>query len=125
MSARWEPIALWARARWGSIALWAALLLFPALVQETDSASFCQDVGANLILAAIGASAWNIVGGYAGQVSVGHAMFFGAGAYVPLVIYNLWPELPPLVGLPLGIAAAVVIALAIGIPSFRLQGHYF
>jgi branched-chain amino acid transport system permease protein len=125
MSARWEPIALWGRARWGSIALWAALLLFPALVQETDSAAFYQDVGANLILAAIGASAWNIVGGYAGQVSVGHAMFFGAGAYVPLVIYNLWPELPPLVGLPLGVAAAVVIALAIGIPSFRLQGHYF
>jgi branched-chain amino acid transport system permease protein len=112
-------------ARWGPIALWAALLLYPIAISTTDSAAFYQDVGANLILAAIAASAWNIVGGYAGQVSVGHAMFFGAGAYVPLVLYNLWPELPPLVGLPLGIAAAVLIAAAIGIPSFRLQGHYF
>lgn len=112
-------------ARWVPIALWAALLLYPIAISTTDSAAFYQDVGANLILAAIAASAWNIVGGYAGQVSVGHAMFFGAGAYVPLVIYNLWPELPPLVGLPLGIGAAVLIAAAIGIPSFRLQGHYF
>src|SRR5512135_3803560 len=105
-------------ARWVPIALWAALLLYPIAISTTDSAAFYQDVGANLILAAIAASAWNIVGGYAGQVSVGHAMFFGAGAYVPLLIYNLWPELPPLVGLPLGIAAAVLIAAAIGIPSF-------
>ncbi len=111
--------------RWGSIALWAALLIFPAVAQASDSAAFYQDVGANLILAAIAASAWNIVGGYAGQVSVGHAMFFGTGAYVPLVIYSLWPELPPLAGLPLGIVVAVLLAAAIGLPSFRLQGHYF
>ena len=38
-------------------------------------------LGALVLLAAIGASAWNIVGGYAGQVSVGHAVFFGVGAY--------------------------------------------
>jgi branched-chain amino acid transport system permease protein len=112
-------------ARWGSIALWAALLIFPSVVEASDSAAFYQDVAANLILAAIAASAWNIVGGYAGQVSVGHAIFFGAGAYVPLLVYNLWPEVPPLVGLPLGIAVAVLIAAGIGIPSFRLQGHYF
>jgi len=112
-------------ARWGPIFLWAALLVFPAVVEASASATFYQDVGANLILAAIGASAWNIVGGYAGQVSVGHAMFFGAGAYVPLLIYNIWPDVPPLVGLPLGIAVAVLIAVGIGTPSFRLTGHYF
>ena len=38
-------------------------------------------LGALVLLAAIGASAWNIVGGYAGQVSVGHSVFFGVGAY--------------------------------------------
>ncbi len=59
-----------------------------------------------------------------GQVSVGHAIFFGAGAYMPMLVYNLW-QAPPLVGLPLGIAVAVVISLAIGFPTFRLQGHYF
>ena len=111
-------------ARWGPIALWAALLIYPLAVEATDSAAFLQDVGASLILAAIGASAWNIVGGYAGQVSVGHAIFFGAGAYVPLLVYTLW-QVPPLLGLPLGILVAVLIAAGIGLPSFRLQGHYF
>jgi branched-chain amino acid transport system permease protein len=111
-------------ARWGPIALWAGLLIYPLAVEATDSAAFLQDVGASLILAAIGASAWNIVGGYAGQVSVGHAIFFGAGAYVPLLVYTLW-QVPPLLGLPLGILVAVLIAIGIGMPSFRLQGHYF
>jgi branched-chain amino acid transport system permease protein len=111
-------------ARWGPITLWVALLLYPLAVGATESAAFLEDVGASLILAAIGASAWNIVGGYAGQVSVGHAIFFGAGAYVPLLVYTLW-QVPPLLGLPLGILVAVLIAVGIGMPSFRLQGHYF
>src|SRR5213079_137732 len=61
-----------------------------------------------------------IVGGYAGQISVGHAMFFGAGAYAPLLLYTHW-QLPPFVGVPVGILASLVI----GMPSFRLRGHYF
>jgi len=107
-----------------TLALAALLLLYPLLVSGLNGAAFFQDVGATLILAAISASAWNIVGGYAGQVSVGHAMFFGAGAYVPLLVFNLW-QWPPLIGMPFGVAVAVLIALAVGIPTFRLQGHYF
>ena len=110
--------------RWGSVVLWGVLLLYPLAVNFTDSADFLQDVGATLVLAAISACAWNIVGGYAGQVSVGHAIFFGAGAYMPVLVYTLW-QAPPVAGLPLGILVAVAIALAIGIPTFRLQGHYF
>jgi len=109
---------------WGWSVLALALLLFPVLVQGLNGGAFLQDVGATLLLAAISASAWNIVGGYAGQVSVGHAIFFGAGAYVPLLIYDIW-QVPPLVGMPLGVLVAVLIALAIGTPTFRLQGHYF
>jgi branched-chain amino acid transport system permease protein len=110
--------------RWSSIVLWGGLLVYPLAVAHTDSAEFLQDVGAALVLAAISACAWNIVGGYAGQVSVGHAIFFGAGAYVPLLGYELW-QAPPLLGVPFGMLAAVAIALVIGIPTFRLQGHYF
>jgi len=110
--------------RKGPIALWIALLLYPLLVAGSNGAAFLQDVGATLVLAAIAASAWNIVGGYAGQVSVGHAIFFGAGAYMPLLLYDLW-GVPPLAGVPLGILVAVLIAIGIGIPTFRLQGHYF
>ncbi|HTS94719.1 MAG TPA: branched-chain amino acid ABC transporter permease [Stellaceae bacterium] len=112
------------KARPGPIALWALLILFPLLVSLSDSAPFFEDVGATLILAAIGASAWNIVGGYAGQVSVGHAIFFGAGAYVPLLVFSLW-EVPPLAGVPLAMLVAILFAVAIGLPSFRLTGHYF
>jgi len=110
--------------RWGSVILWGGLLLYPLAVAGSDSADFLQDVGATLVLAAISACAWNIVGGYAGQVSVGHAIFFGAGAYMPVLVYTLW-QAPPIAGLPLGIIVAVGIALAIGFPTFRLQGHYF
>lgn len=110
--------------RWGWLALAAALLLYPWFVAGTASAAFLQDMGALALIAAIGASAWNILGGYAGQISVGHAMFFGAGAYLPLLVYQHW-QLPPLVGVPAGVAVSLVIALLIGFPTFRLQGHYF
>ena len=110
--------------RWGWIALGAVSLLYPWLVAGTGSAAFLQDMGALVLLAAIGASAWNILGGYAGQISVGHAMFFGAGAYLPLLVYQQW-QLPPLLGLPLGIAVSLALALVVGAPTFRLQGHYF
>jgi branched-chain amino acid transport system permease protein len=51
-------------------------------------------------------------------------MFFGAGAYVPLLVYTHW-QLPPLVGVPIGIAVALVLAIVVGLPTFRLSGHYF
>lgn len=98
----------------------AALLFYPVVFTD----AFYRDIGVTFLLAAISASAWNIVGGYAGQVSVGHAMFFGLGAYAPLLVYTLtgWP---PMVGIPLGILLSCALALAIGKPSFRLTGHYF
>jgi branched-chain amino acid transport system permease protein len=98
----------------------ALLLLFPMVF----SGAFYRDIGVTFLLAAIAASAWNIVGGYAGQVSVGHSMFYGIGAYVPLLFYNLWGW-PPLAGVPVGILLAVGLAVLIGTPTFRLTGHYF
>jgi branched-chain amino acid transport system permease protein len=106
--------------RWIGIAVLALFLLFPLIVRG----DFFERMGAEILLAAIGASAWNIVGGYAGQVSVGHAIFFGAGAYLPLLFFHHW-QLPPLLGVPFGILVSVAIAVVIGLPTFRLQGHYF
>jgi branched-chain amino acid transport system permease protein len=108
----------------GWLALAAALLLYPWLVAGTNSAAFLQDMGVLVLLAAIGASAWNILGGYAGQISVGHAMYFGAGAYLPLLLYQQW-HLPPILGVPLGVGVSLLLALVVGLPTFRLQGHYF
>src|SRR4029079_10408292 len=106
--------------RWLALAIAALFLLFPWVLRG----DFYERMGAEILLAAIGASAWNIVGGYAGQVSVGHGMFFGVGAYLPLLFYHHW-QLPPLVGVPAGIAVALVLAVIVGLPTFRLSGHYF
>jgi branched-chain amino acid transport system permease protein len=107
------------RFLWPSVAL-ALIILYP-LVFTTP---FQQRLGALVLLYAIAASAWNIVGGYAGQVSVGHVVFFGCGAYAAMAAYSHF-GLPPLVGIPVGIAAAVLIAAVIGVPTLRLSGHYF
>ena len=97
-----------------------ALLLYPLVL----TGAFYRDIGVTFLLAAISASAWNIVGGYAGQVSVGHSMFFGLGAYTPLLFYSLWGW-PPVTGIPVGIALSIGLSLVVGLPTFRLTGHYF
>jgi ABC-type branched-subunit amino acid transport system permease subunit len=106
--------------KWGLPALAALLLFYPFIF----TGPFYWDIGVAFLLAAISASAWNIVGGYAGQVSVGHSMFFGVGAYTPLLFYQLW-GLPPVAGVPAGMLVSLCLALAIGMPTFRLRGHYF
>ena len=106
--------------KWSWAVIAAALLLYPWVFPG----AFYERMGADLLLAAIAASSWNIVGGYAGQISVGHAVFFGAGAYAPLLLYTHW-QLPPVFGVPLGMIVSIVIAIVIGMPTFRLQGHYF
>jgi len=76
-----------------------------------------------LLFAAM-AQAWNIVGGLANQISLGHAAFFGIGAYTSTVLllkFGISPWLGMLAGGALGGLAAFVIA----IPTMRLQGHYF
>ncbi|MGD0026644.1 MAG: branched-chain amino acid ABC transporter permease [Xanthobacteraceae bacterium] len=103
---------------WGLLA--AGLLLYPIIFSDP----FYRDIGAAFLLAAVSASAWNIVGGYAGQVSVGHSMFFGLGAYMPLLFYTLWGW-SPIAGIPAGILLSIALALVIGMPTFRLRGHYF
>lgn len=72
------------------------------------------------------AQSWNLLGGYGGQFSFGHALFFGTGAYVQ-AIAQLQGGLNPWLALPLAIAAAALIGLFFGALSFRygLKGSYF
>ncbi len=99
-----------------------ALLLFAAPFLTANP--FYQRVAALTLLAAISASAWNVIGGYAGQVSFGHSVYFGIGAYAALLAYAKlgWP---PIAGLPFGIVASFALSIVVGLPSFRLRGHYF
>ena len=67
---------------------------------------------------------WNILSGYGGQLSFGHAAFFGIGAYTVTLALVYW-GLTPWLGIPVGMAIGAVMAVLIGWPTFRLRGHYF
>ena len=75
------------------------------------------------IWAAFGVS-WNILSGYGGQLSFGHASFFGIGGYAMTLALVYW-NLTPWLGIPLGMIVGGIAAFVIGTPTFRLRGHYF
>lgn len=72
------------------------------------------------------ASSWNVIGGYAGQMSLGHAMFFGLGSY-SVAIASTYPNLPLLVALPVALGLAALLAWCVAALCFRyaLKGIYF
>jgi len=70
------------------------------------------------------AAAWNVAGGYAGQISLGHSAFFGIGAYAAALVVTGW-DASPWLGLGLGALIAMAIGLVIGYLSNRLRGPYF
>ncbi len=76
-----------------------------------------------VLLYVVLASSWNVVGGYTGQSNLGHAAFFGIGSLVTRLLWILgWPFAACLAA---GVAAAIVLALLIGFPAFKLRGVYF
>jgi len=77
-----------------------------------------------LFLYALLAHGWNILGGYAGQTSIGHGLFFGVGAYVSTLL-GIKLGVNPWFGMVAGASAAAALGVLISIPCFRLRGHYF
>jgi len=76
-----------------------------------------------LFIYVILAESWNLLGGYTGQVSLGHGAFFGVGA---LVTRLLWVnKIPILLSLPLGGLGAALLAAIVGVPCFRMKSAYF
>lgn len=104
----------------------ALLLAFiPALAQAflADHAYWIQ-IYIWVLFFAICATAWNIVGGYAGQYSFGHAAFLGIGAYTSTLLYlNL--GLSPWIGMLIGGLMAALAGAVISYPCFRLRGAFF
>ena len=67
---------------------------------------------------------WNMLSGYSGLISFGHAAFFGLGGYTMTIAFVKF-GITPWLGIPLGMAVGVLAGVVIGITTFRLRGHYF
>jgi len=67
---------------------------------------------------------WNLLSGYSGLISFGHAAFFGLGAYLVALCSVVW-DLNPWITIVLATLAGAGAGLLVGIPTFRLRGHYF
>jgi len=68
--------------------------------------------------------AWNILGGYAGQISLGQTVYFGIGAYTSSMLFTTL-DVNPWLGMLVGAAAAVLISIVAGYPTVRISGKYF
>lgn len=98
----------------------AALIIFPMLCSNL----YVLGLAFSVLMGIATASAWNIVGGYAGQYSFGHAAYFGSGAYTTLVLVTKF-DVNPVFGVIAGVAVALILAGLTGTIVFRLRGHYF
>lgn len=98
------------------------LFIFPLFTES----QYYLHIGILILYSALVSQAWNILSGYAGQFSFGHAMFFGTGAYISSVFFMKY-NLTPWLGMFAGALVAIIIALFIGFLSFRykLRGAYF
>jgi branched-chain amino acid transport system permease protein len=100
-----------------------ALLVFLAIPYLTDDRFFLSVLILVFLFALLG-TAWNILGGYGGQLSIGHAAYFGIGAYTSTLLLVHF-QLSPWIGMLLGGAAAMALSLVLGATCFRLRGPYF
>src|SRR5262249_53894185 len=115
------PAAAWRGG--GILALLAALGLFPLVFTNP----LVTTIGVDTMIFVVAASAWNIFSGYSGYISLGHAVFFGAGAYTVGIAARDWNLTGNAVFwlLPLAAAIAAVIAVPFGLLALRVRRHTF
>jgi branched-chain amino acid transport system permease protein len=101
----------------------AALLLLFLAPGFIDS-PYALHIFILVFLSVVAGQAWNVIGGLAGQYSVGHAAYYGVGAYTTLILLQS-KQVAPWVGIFPAMLAAVLVAVVIGSICFRLRGPYF
>ncbi len=112
------------RRRRKELIIGAGLLMLLALLPLPIHDVYTRNLIIITVLFAGLAQAWNVLGGYCGQISLSHALYFGVGAYVSTLLLTR-AGLPPTIGMFAGGALAGLVALLVGWPCFRLSGHYY
>ena len=99
--------------------VFSAFLLLAPVFAERGTENDLWNMSFFVVLAA----AWNLLGGFAGQVSLGYSAFVGIGAYTTVLLAKAgWS---PWLTLPVGAALAAAFSVVVGLPTFRLRGPYF
>ena len=104
-----------------AIGIFAGLYLALGLLVRN---SYYQLIMTLVMLWATMGLSWNMLSGYSGLISFGHAAFFGLGGYTMTIAFVKF-GITPWLGIPLGMVVGVLAGIVIGITTFRLRGHYF
>jgi len=99
------------------------LIVAPAAFYLLD-APFLANMLFLALMYSIAAMAWNLLAGYTGQLSIGHAIFFGVGAYTTMILM-LYYGITPWIGMFVAGVVAMLVGLGLGVPLFRLRSHWF
>lgn len=102
------------------VAFFAILLALPFVI----TSNYIIQAMIMLLLYAYWASSWNIIGGFAGQMSIGHSAFTGIGAYVSTVLFMQY-GVSPWIGMLAGGLISGIFGVLIGYPTFKLKGVYY
>jgi branched-chain amino acid transport system permease protein len=111
-----------------SAAFLVFLLVFPVIIGNSLSrgpARYVIRVGIDVLFFTAMGNAWNIIGGYGRQTSWASATFFAIGGYSSVLLYARYATISPLITMWLGVVLAMIVAVIIGLPCFRLRGVYF
>jgi branched-chain amino acid transport system permease protein len=105
----------------GLLALAAATL---PLWSPVDYRDYLLNLIITIMISALGGLSFNLLGGYAGQISFGHAAFFGISSYTYALLFKD-AALNPVLSMLLGAAASSLVCVPLGLILFRLRGAYF
>ena len=102
----------------------AAIIVIVLLYPVFFRTGYVLQFGINILMYATAAVAWNIIGGYAGQLALGNGVYFGIGAFVSAVLF-VYEGISPWIGMLIAGLIAGLISLIIGSITFRLKGSYY